>query len=72
MNAAPQAGVMGSSLTNPPREGRAFGRRTVVASVAALPFGSLSGTPAQFTDFIRLEIARYAQVIQRAHISVKG
>jgi tripartite-type tricarboxylate transporter receptor subunit TctC len=31
---------------------------------------SLSGTPAQFADFIQAEIARYAEVIHRAHISV--
>lgn len=30
---------------------------------------SLSGTPAQFADFIHTEIARYAEVIQRAHIT---
>lgn len=29
---------------------------------------SLSGSTAQFADFIRSEIARYAEVIQRAHI----
>ncbi|WP_299788617.1 hypothetical protein [Ramlibacter sp.] len=33
---------------------------------------SRSGTPAQFADFMRLEIARYAEVIQRVHISVEG
>jgi len=33
---------------------------------------SLSGTPAQFADFIRAEIARYAEVIQRAHITAEG
>lgn len=31
---------------------------------------SLSGTPAQFADFIQAEIARYAEVIHRAHITV--
>jgi tripartite-type tricarboxylate transporter receptor subunit TctC len=30
---------------------------------------SLSGTPAQFADFIQAEIARYAEVIRRAHIT---
>ncbi len=33
---------------------------------------SLSGTPAQFADFIRVEIARYAEVIHRAHITVEA
>ncbi len=31
---------------------------------------SLSGTPEQFADFIHAEIARYAEVIQRAHITM--
>lgn len=33
---------------------------------------SLSGTPAQFGDFIRSETARYAEVIRRANISAEG
>jgi tripartite-type tricarboxylate transporter receptor subunit TctC len=33
---------------------------------------SLSGSPAQFGDFIQTEIARYAQVIRRANIIAEG
>lgn len=33
---------------------------------------SMSGTPEQFAEFIRTEIARYAEVIQRAHITAEG
>jgi tripartite-type tricarboxylate transporter receptor subunit TctC len=33
---------------------------------------SLSGTPAQFAEFIHAEIARYAEVIRRANITPEG
>ncbi|NML42373.1 tripartite tricarboxylate transporter substrate binding protein [Ramlibacter sp. G-1-2-2] len=33
---------------------------------------SLSGSPAQFADFIQSEIARYAEVIRRANITAEG
>ncbi|TFZ01823.1 tripartite tricarboxylate transporter substrate binding protein [Ramlibacter humi] len=33
---------------------------------------SLSGTPAQFAEFIQSEIARYADVIRRANITAEG
>jgi tripartite-type tricarboxylate transporter receptor subunit TctC len=32
---------------------------------------SLSGTPAQFAEFIQAEIARYAEVIRRANITAE-
>mgnify|MGYP001260962312 CR=1 FL=1 len=33
---------------------------------------SLSGTPAQFADFIKSEIAKYAEVIRKGNISLEG
>src|SRR5690606_18670892 len=33
---------------------------------------SLSGTPAQFADFIRSEIAKYAEVIRKGNITLEG
>ncbi len=33
---------------------------------------SLSGTPAQFAEFLRAETARYAEVIRRAHITAES
>lgn len=44
----------------------------VVEAFAKGGIASLSGTPAQFADFIRTETARYAEVIKRANISAES
>ncbi len=48
---------------------KALASPTVADAFQKGGIASLSGSPAQFSDFIQTEIARYAQVIRRANIS---
>jgi tripartite-type tricarboxylate transporter receptor subunit TctC len=51
---------------------KALAAPAVVEAFRQGGIASLSGSPAQFADFIRAEIARYADVIRRANISTEG
>jgi tripartite-type tricarboxylate transporter receptor subunit TctC len=44
----------------------------VMAALQKVGIASLAGTPTQFAEFIQSEIARYAEVIRRAHITAEG
>ena len=49
---------------------KALAAPAVVEAFQKGGIASLSGTPAQFAEFIQTEIARYAEVIRRAHITL--
>lgn len=51
---------------------KALASPTVVDAFQKGGIASLSGTPAQFAEFIQTEIGRYAQVIRRANIIAEG
>jgi tripartite-type tricarboxylate transporter receptor subunit TctC len=51
---------------------RALASQTVVDAFHKGGIASLSGTPAQFADFIKSEIAKYAEVIRKANITLEG
>ena len=51
---------------------KALAAPAVVEAFQKGGIASMSGSPAQFADFIQAEIARYAQVIRRANISAEG
>ncbi len=51
---------------------RALASAAVTEAFQKGGIASLSGTPAQFADFIQSEIARYAEVIRRANITLES
>jgi tripartite-type tricarboxylate transporter receptor subunit TctC len=51
---------------------RALASPAVMEAFRTGGIASLSGTPAQFAEFIQSEIARYAEVIRRANITAEG
>lgn len=51
---------------------RALASPAVVEAFQKGGIASLSGAPVQFADFIQSEIARYAEVIRRAHITLES
>lgn len=51
---------------------KALAAPAVVEAFQKGGIASLSASPAQFADFIRAEIARYAEVIRRANITAEG
>jgi len=51
---------------------RALASPAVVAAFQKGGIASLSGTPAQFADFIQSEIAKYAEVIRKGNITLEA
>jgi tripartite-type tricarboxylate transporter receptor subunit TctC len=51
---------------------RALDTPTVTAAFKKNGIASLSGTPAQFAEFIQSEIAKYAEVIRKGNITLGG